>query len=205
MQRKKNWINGGMLGAGVLVCALAAIGAMSGCVSYGSYSPGEGYRGMSWANDSQMSEVTRRAVVAAVARSEVDGPYAVRLPEGMDTTRRERVLSALDDPNARLSSAETVGLPEFMVERVVVRVNNAEVDVSVPVSGLGLTGGAAARQLTTYYLKSGFGRWRVARMRTWSLGVGESVIAGIDQDEGGGGEAVVVEEVDGDGVDEPPF
>jgi len=143
-------------------------------------------------------------VVAAVDRSGIDEPYAVRLPEAMDATRRQRVLDALDDHNARIAEAGAAsGLPEFTVERAIVRVNRAEVDVAIPVMGVEWPDGSTARQLTTYYLKSGFGRWNVTRMRTWSIGVTESAIADLELvDENA--DAIAEEEAT-KGADEPPF
>ena len=198
---------GEFLRLGVQSAALCAVIAMSGCGGFGSYSPREGYRGMSWANDPQMSAVTRQAVVAAVDRAGIEGAYAVRLPEGMDSTRQGRVREALDDADARLVLGnEATELPELIVERVVIRVNNAEVDVSIPAAGMIDPDGSVARQLTTYYLKSEFGRWRVARLRTWSVGVNERAIADFERaaDELEAG-TVVVEEAESPGSDEPPF
>ena len=180
--------------------------AMIGCAGYGNYPAGNGYLMLDSPNSSHMSEVTRRAVVAAVDRAGLSGPYVVRLPAGMDSTRRGRVLAALDDPDARLVVGdEASDLPEFVVERVIVRFNHAEVDVAIPVTGMKWPDGSAARQLTTFYLKSSFGRWRVTRMRTWSVGVAESAIAEVERAEEMEGGAVVVEEVETEGVDEPPF
>jgi len=205
MQRMKSLGDSLRLGVyGAVVCALVA---MSGCGGFGSYSPSEGYRGVSWANDPQISSATRQAVVAAVDRAGIDGPYAVRLPAGMDSTRTDRVRDALNDADARLLVGdEATDLPELIVERVVIRVNIAEVDVSIPAAGMIEPDGSVARQLTTYYLKSEFGRWRIARLRTWSVGVNERAIADVERaaDELEAG-AVVVEEAESAGSDEPPF
>jgi len=165
------------MAAGTIMMAAGAM-TLAGCAGYGNYPQRGGAFGMSSPNTSHMSEVTRRAIVAAVDRAGLEGRYAVRVPEGTDITRRERIIEALNDPDATiiLGDAET-NLPEVAVERVIVRVNRAEVDVSLPYEGLQWPDGEAARQLTTYYLKSEFGGWRVTRMRTWSLGVGEGAIA----------------------------
>jgi hypothetical protein len=197
------------LGSVVVGFLLAMVSA--GCAGYGNYPSGSGYLLMDSPNSPHMSEVIRKAVIAAVDRSAISGPYAVRLPAEMDQTRRGRLLAELGDHNARLVKGdEATGLPEFVVTRVIVRVNQAEVDVAIPVRGVAWPDGTEAQQLTTYYLKSGFGRWSVNRMRTWSVGVNERAIADIEAQRlrdlaGTEGDAVVVEETDGDGADEPPF
>jgi len=201
-------------GVGTKRCGLAAMIAviaavMVGCAGYGNYPTSNGYKALDSPNAPHMSEVTRRAVVAAVDRAGISGPYAIRLPRGMDATRRARVLEALNDPNARLlgDDEEATDLPVFVVERVIVRVNHAEVDVAIPIAGVEWPDGSTAQQLTTYYLKGGFGRWRVTRMRTWSVGVRERAIVDGDraeQEEQAERDAVAAEETEPDS-DEPPF
>jgi hypothetical protein len=211
MRRNRvKWFDGlVMLGGLMMLGGLAGLSVMAGCAGYGNYSAGDpdsdsGYRALDSPNSPQMSEVIRRAMVAAVDRSGIDEPYAVRLPAAMDQTRCERVLAELNDHNARLAVGEGAsGLPEFTVERAIVRFNRAEVDVAIPMTGVDWPDGTPARQLTTYYLKSGFGRWSVTRMRTWSIGVNERAIAEIE-DAGATPDAVVEEEAT-KGAGEPPF
>ena len=200
-------LNGGSKRRWLAVGVMTLVTTMGGCAGYGNYPTSSGYKVFDSPNSPHMSEVIRNAVVAAVDRAAISGPYAIRLPEKMDMTRRARILAALDDPNARLSDGEaTQDLPEFVVERAIVRVNHAEVDVAIPVAGVEWPDGTAAQQLTTYYLKSGYGRWRVTRMRSWSVGVTERAIVDVDRAaEEIQAEAVVAEEEETEGVDEPPF
>ncbi|MCB9838393.1 MAG: hypothetical protein H6813_03560 [Phycisphaeraceae bacterium] len=194
---------------GSVAGAVAAVVGLVGCAGYGNYTasgagPDSGFRALDSPNAPHMSEVIRKAVVSAVQASGIDEPYAVRLPEAMDETRRGRVLAALDDPNARLAGdGDTSGLPEFAVERVIVRVTRAEVDVAVPILGVDWPDGTPARQLTTYYLKSRLGGWDVKRMRSWSIGVNERAIADLQRAQESAD--AVVNEDESKSSDEPPF
>jgi len=190
-----------------MVAAAVAVGLVGvGCAGYGNYPNDEGYRALDSPNTPHMSEVIRRSVVAAVERANIDGRYAVRLPATMDMTRRQRVLDAIDDAYAVIVTGdEATDLPEFTVERAIVRVNHAEVDIAIPVEGMLWPDGTEAQQLTTYYLKSHFGGWSVERMRTWSVGVSERATADIKTAEQELRESAVAEEAETQSSDEPPF
>ncbi len=194
------------LAAGAVAVSVFGLGIGTGCAGYGNYPNDGGYRALDSPNSPHMSEVIRKAVVAAVDRAHIDGRYAVRLPESMDATRRQRILDEIDDAYAVVVTGdETTDLPEFVVERAIVRVNHAEVDIAIPVEGMRWPDGSKAEQLTTYYLKSGFGGWSVERMRTWSVGVNERAIVDIENAKEELNDTAVAEEAETQSSDEPPF
>lgn len=163
-----------VLGAGAIGGA-GLIGLVGGgCASYVNY-PALGADDAA-VNDPNISPAPTLMEVAlrhVVERFPVDGEYVINLPPGMARRRAGEVLVGMKDPDARLVSPETVGLPAYHVTRVWMRPGErGQVEVLRPVFGVGTPGDTAQYQPVWVTLRrSPISAWRVDSARAWTMGV----------------------------------
>jgi hypothetical protein len=150
---------------------------MTGCAGFGTYPGIEGDGANHDPNTVWMQRTMTESLKEAVRTHPVDGPYAVNLPVGMTPGRMEVVIKWLEDEDARLLTAETADLPRYHVERIWIRVQNAEVDILCPTPETTGPDGEAVYQPMTFYLSGGQRKWHVKSSRVWAIGSRQAPIS----------------------------
>jgi len=174
VRSQSGWQQARTVVAALLLGALAT-SLTTGCAAWGNY-PAIGEDGaINDPNVNPMPSVIAESVRWVVRNYPVEGAYVINLPGGMERKTAERILTMLNDPNARLVAPENRGLPVYHVAKIWVRESRATVDVFRPVrkEGLATTPNRANYQLLSVKLVGGPLRpaWRVeSAPRAWPIG-----------------------------------
>lgn len=153
-----------------------ALGLPGGCAPYANYpARGEDDPAINDPNFAPSPEVMQVALRWVLTSWPVEGEYVINFPQGMSRRRAEEIIRNLEDPNARLVSIETSGLPAFHISKVWIRPGaRAQVEILRPVFGIGGRDEAALYQPITVRLRrSPLEPWKVEAVRAWPVGQAE--------------------------------
>lgn len=148
----------GMLGTG--------LGSLSGCTSYTNVPGPESAPAVMNPNGIQAERVTRAALIWAVRRHPVEGPFVLNLPVGTSMETANGIAAAVG-MGATVPMSTDVDLPVYHVTRVWIRMSDAKVDVLYPMTD---GSGEQVERAVTVWLNAGVRPWTATRGQYWNPG-----------------------------------